>query len=136
MFASGEAIYARLSRTMQAFLDPLIAVHSWGSQDPDALPVEHPVVHMNPRTGRKSIYVNRMYTRSISGLTKEESDLVLAYLNQQASGPEVQARVSWKPGTVAIWDNESTLHYLVRDYEYERIMHRVMVFASPEPRSI
>lgn len=47
---------------------------------------------------------------------------------------EVQLRVTWEPGTVVIWDNESTVHYLVRDFAFERIMHRVMV--SPTQRSV
>jgi len=36
----------------------------------------------------------------------------------------VSSRVS---GTLVMWNNENTQHYLVQDLEYYRLMHRVMV---------
>ncbi len=95
--------------------------------NPDAAPVEHPVIMTDPETGRKSVYVNRLYTSRIVGLRDEESDALLELLFKQTSVPELQLRVSWEPGTLTIWDNEKTQHYLVRDKQADRVMHRVMV---------
>jgi taurine dioxygenase len=126
LFADGEAIYDSLSDPMKAFLDDKKAVQAWGKYKPDAPGIEHPVVTANPRTGRKRLYVNRMYTQAIVGLHPDESAHLLEFLFGLARVPEVQFRVNWGPATIVLWDNESTSHYGVRDYAYRRVQHRVM----------
>ena len=42
--------------------------------------------------------------------------VLLRYLISQAYIPEHQVRWSWKPNSIAIWDNRSTQHYAVMDY--------------------
>lgn len=126
IFADMEAAFADLSRPMQQFLEGLTALHSWGVQKPDAAPVEHPVVMVDPVNGRKALYVNQLYTRSIVGLRKDESAHLLRLLYNQTHFGEHQLRVSWEPKAVVIWDNMKTQHYLVRDREYKRIMYRVL----------
>ncbi len=116
-----------LSAPLQNFLDGMTALHSWGTQKPDAPPVEHPVILTDPETGRKTLYVSRIYTRQIVGLRKEESDALLELLFRQALVPELQLRVSWKPGTLTVWDNKRVQHYAVRDRVSDRILHRVMI---------
>ncbi len=130
LFADMEAAYDRQSDKMKQFLNSLDAVNSW---DKNALkywkaePVVHPVIMTDPDNGRKSIYVSPNYTKYIRGLRKEESQLVLNYLYSQSKIPELQLRVSWKKGSLVIFDTEKTQHYIVRDYNYDRILHRVMV---------
>ncbi|MCB2062134.1 MAG: TauD/TfdA family dioxygenase, partial [Novosphingobium sp.] len=46
---------------------------------------------------------------------------------RQTAIPEVQVRLRWQPGTVAFWDNRSTQHYAVADYDDDRLMERVTV---------
>ena len=57
-----EAAYDHLSAPMRQFLDGLVGVNSWGDRLPDVPPVEHPLVAVNPRTGRKALYANYSYT--------------------------------------------------------------------------
>lgn len=128
MFADMEAAYDSLSPPLKALLDGLVAVHSWGKARPHEPPVEHAVVHTDLRTGRNSIFVNKVYTRSIKGLRQDESDAILSFLFEQAHVPEHQLRATWKPGTIVAWDNQRTQHYIVQDMPYRRIMHRVMVY--------
>jgi taurine dioxygenase len=128
LFADMEAAYDELSEAMKAFLAPLTAEHSWEEYNPGVAPVHHPIVRAHPRTGRKSVYVNRHFTRRILGLTDRESTAILAYLFSLAHIPEFQLRVSWQPGSIVLWDNERTQHYIVRDQAYARVMHRCMVF--------
>ena len=127
LFADMEAAYRRLSPAMREFLETLTALNSWGSANPDAEPVVHPVVMKDPATGAKSLYVNQLYTTRIRELSPEESDVLLGFLFRQTAIPELQLRVSWEPGTLTIWDNEKTQHYVVRDKPHARVMHRVMV---------
>jgi taurine dioxygenase len=130
MYADMEAAFERLSPPMQRFVEGLTGIHSWGSLKADAIPSEHPMVKQDAKTGRKALYANTYYTKAIKGLNAQESATLLGLLAQLPHAPEIQARVSWKPGTMVIWDNEKTQHYLVHDYPYRRVMHRVM--ASPD----
>lgn len=131
MFADMEIAFDHLSREMREFLEGLTAIHSWGKADPTAPPVEHPLIYVDPRTGRKSIYANKVYTRAIKGFRDDESAAILEFLFRQALIPEHQVRVCWQPGTIVAWDNQRTQHYIVQDKPYRRVMHRVMVLRSP-----
>lgn len=127
MFADMVTAYNCLSAPMQKFLEGLTCSHSWGPQKPDAAPVVHPMIVKHPRTGDKALYVNKLYTRKINELRYDESKALLDFLLEQAKIPQWQLRLRWEPGTVAMWDNEFTQHYLVFDRGYRRLMHRIMV---------
>jgi len=127
LFADMEAAFEGLSTMTQRYLEPLRALNDWGKIDPTFEPVTRPVVVTNPHTGRKALYVNRSHTRSIVGMGFDESQAILELLFARARFPEYQIRVHWEPGTMVMWDNQNTQHYLVQDLEYPRTMHRVYV---------
>lgn len=86
----------------------------------------HPVVIRHPRTGQKLLYVNPGFTINFVGMTRQESLPLLQDLFAHAMKPEHQCRVEWEPGTVAIWDNRTTWHYAMNDYQgHAREMHRI-----------
>ena len=86
----------------------------------------HPVVIRHPHTGRKLLYVNTAFTIHFVGQTREESLPLLQQLCDAALTPTNQCRLQWKPGTVAIWDNRTTWHNAINDYQgYAREMHRI-----------
>lgn len=138
------AAYDGLPAETRERLDTLDAVHdftrTFGSRLPaDELArqqckypaVTHPVVRTHPETGRKLLYVNRIFTSHIVGLPEAESTELLAYLYDQARHPEYQVRLHWRPGTVAFWDNRATQHYAVNDYHPQvRIMDRVAILGD------
>jgi taurine dioxygenase len=83
---------------------------------------------VHPETGRRTIYVNEIFTSRILGLEPEESDTLLRLLCAQARVPEYQCRFRWEPDSVAFWDNRSTQHYAISDYwPQERVMERVTI---------
>jgi taurine dioxygenase len=127
LFADMEAAFDGLSEATQTFLGGLTAMHSWGADDPTKPSVEHPVIYTDPRTNRKCIYVNQQYTRKIVGMSTAESEAILKFAYSLAYKPEYHVRVSWQPGTIVIWDNQRTQHYLVQDRVHDRVMHRSMV---------
>jgi len=94
------------------------------AQFPDA---EHPVVRTHPETGEKVLFVNAFTTHFTNYHTAANvrfgqdanpgaSDL-LRYLVSQAYIPEYQVRWRWRRNSMAIWDNRSTQHYAVMDYQ-------------------
>lgn len=86
----------------------------------------HPVVIRHPRTGRRLLYVNPAFTINIVGQSREESLPLLQKLYAAAMREELQGRVVWQPGTVAIWDNRTTWHCALNDYPgHAREMHRI-----------
>ena len=86
----------------------------------------HPLVVRHPRTGRRLLYVNPPFTLNIVGMTRAESLPLLQRLWAAAMREELQGRVEWRDGTVAIWDNRTTWHYAMNDYHgHAREMHRI-----------
>jgi len=151
LYASMERAYAALSEPMKRFLEPMVAVHSAArAYDPKVTgehkyrgeapisyryneqaieaEVQHPVIRTHPESGRKSLYVNHMFTQRIIGLSASESRAVLAFLYDHCVRPEFTCRLRWQTGTLAIWDNRSVQHYAIDDYQpFERLMYRVTI---------
>ena len=150
LFASMELAYQALSDTMRHMLEDLLAVHSAARaydpattgeakyrgeaaityHDSDVLheEVEHPVIRTHPESGRKSIYVNQMFTQRICGLRHAESEALLRFLYQHCARPDFTCRFRWEAGSLALWDNRSVQHYALDDYlEFERLLYRVTI---------
>ncbi|MEC9374981.1 MAG: TauD/TfdA family dioxygenase [Pseudomonadota bacterium] len=101
----------------------------------DVPPVSQPVVRVHPESGEKSIFVNPLNTSSIEGLSKVESETVLNFLFRHCQRAEFQVRLSWLKGTVAFWDNRSTIHMGIADYgDSHRLMHRVAIADTQAPQ--
>jgi taurine dioxygenase len=152
MFTSMVSAYEELSDVMKQFLGGLSAVHDYTNAydtyfskvaDRPPLsdevkakvpPVEHPVVRTHPETGCKALFVNPGFTRQIVGMTEEESRVLLDFLFKHAQQPNFIYRHMWAPGDLVIWDNRSTWHLAISDYDMneQRHLHRVTV-AGDEP---
>ena len=90
--------------------------------------VSHPVVCTHERTGRRYLYVNRIFVDRIAGRTRAESLDILDRLARQADYPEYQCRFRWEPGSVAFWDNRAVQHYANSDYWPDvRVMERASI---------
>ncbi len=145
MWASTTAAYQGLSSQMQDFLEGLIAVHDFAHGFRESLaepggaerlagalkenpPVRHPVIRTHPETGKKVIFVNSLFTTHIEGLQPAESQAILEFLYQHISTAEYTCRFSWRPHSIAIWDNRSTQHKPINDYfPAHRRMERITI---------
>jgi taurine dioxygenase len=138
LFASMYAAYDALSDPVKRLLEPLTAVHDGahyyvgryeGPGRDEVYPrAEHPVVCSHPVTGRRLLFVNRMFTTHIPTLKPAESDVVLEMLYRHIETPEFQCRFTWRAGSVAFWDNRCVQHHAIWDYyPHRRHGHRVTI---------
>jgi taurine dioxygenase len=128
LFASMYAAYEALSEPMKRFLSPLTATHDGAPNYTDRLRRDgqdadrahpravHPVIATHPFTGRRTLYVNSIFTTRINELTESESKDVLAFLFDHVTRPDFQCRFRWRRNSIAFWDNRATQHYAVWDY--------------------
>jgi alpha-ketoglutarate-dependent taurine dioxygenase len=150
LWASAYEAYSRLSPEFARFLEGLEAYHEAGFFNEAAkaygidlrtgqrgsplnkgehLSAVHPVIRVNPVSGWKGLFVNKEFTRRILGVSRDESDFILDYLNVSwpepptadpltstmqriiANNHDLQVRFKWSVnntpgvGDVAIWDN-------------------------------
>jgi len=151
LWANMYQIYESLSAGLKRTLDGMLAVHTAGRAysvgdgreakysgnasikyarnkilDEE---VEHPVVRTHPRTKRKSLYVNSMFTVRFKDWTEAESRPLLLYLYEYiASHPEYQCRFRWRNDSIAIWDNRCMQHMAINDnFSHRRVMNRITV---------
>ncbi len=146
MWASMTKAYEALSEPMKAFLDGKEAVHDYlvsygGAATPletqikirdSRPPVRHPIIRTHPETGKKSLFVNRGFTRrEIVGLKRRESEAIMDFLFEHAARYEFTCRWHWTSGDVAIWDNRSTQHSVIGDnLTAPRHMERVTIMGD------
>ena len=123
-------VYEALSAPIRDLLDGLTAVHTAATFGHPEQQAEHPAVRVHPETGRRSLYVNRQFTSHFPQLRRSESDTLLQMLCSFSEQPYFQCRYRWTPGTVAVWDNRVTQHYVVNDFDEARRIERVTVIGD------
>lgn len=151
LYANQYAAYEALSEGMKSSLNDLMAVHSAvRSYGPTATLRDHmehmtitndtrepetqlhPVIRKHPVTGRPALWVNPTYTICFEGMTEEESNTLLDYLNGLIVSPGFCCRVKWQPGTLTMWDNRCTQHCATSDYRgHRREMWRTTTAGEP-----
>ena len=93
----------------------------------------HPAVRTHPATGRKALYVNRLMTREIEGLPREESDAILQTLFDHQEQPHFVYEHVWRPGDILMWDNRCTLHARTDFSAGERRLLRRVTILGEKP---
>ncbi|MDG1124871.1 MAG: TauD/TfdA family dioxygenase [Pseudomonadales bacterium] len=145
LFANMESAYAGLDDATLELIEGRNAIHAFeplrqalikrsasaeelAQYEKDYPSVTHPIVRTHPVSGRKSIYVNGLFTLGIEGMADGEAKPLLKRLFDTAAKPENQCRFRWRQHSIAFWDNRSAQHYANADYfPNERIMERVTI---------
>ncbi|MFF7649084.1 TauD/TfdA dioxygenase family protein [Streptomyces sp. NPDC007983] len=130
MWSNQYLAYETLSEPYREMLDGLTAVHVLKAPEVGEMKAEHPVVRIHPETGRRSLYVTRMWTSHIPQLSRHESDTVLQFLFEHSEQPIFNCRYRWQPGAVAMWDNRATQHLAINDYSAYRKGQRVTILGD------
>lgn len=92
----------------------------------------HPIFITHPETGRKSLFVDRLMTTAIEGMSQFESAGVLEQLYAAGEQREFIYEHIWRPGDFVMWDNYSTIHARADFPKHERrLLRRCTVEGQP-----
>ncbi len=131
-FADLRAAYDALDGAMKERIAGLRAHHSiaysrmvlgfdFSREEHEKLPgAVHPLVRVNPRTGRRSLYLASHASR-ILDWPVPEGRLLLIELTEHATRRDFVYRHSWRVGDLVIWDNLATMH---RGVAFDDTLHR------------
>ena len=88
--------------------------------------IVHPLVRTHGETGRKALYLGGTIEGAwIVGMTRDESDALLAELWEHTTGTKHVFVQQWDEGDIMMWDNRCTMHRRDSfDPAFVRIMHR------------
>jgi taurine dioxygenase len=90
-------------------------------------------VRTHPATGRKALFVNRLMTVAIEGLSDDEGGEILNTLfDHQEQRTFVYEHV-WRPNDVLLWDNRCTLHARTDFSDQERRLMRRVAIKGEKP---
>jgi alpha-ketoglutarate-dependent 2,4-dichlorophenoxyacetate dioxygenase len=92
----------------------------------------HPMIRVNPRTKRRSVYV-ASHANRVVGWPVAEGRLLIWELTHQATQPHLVYSHEWRPGDLVIWDNLATMHRATPfdDGRYQRELRRVTTLDVP-----
>lgn len=132
VWVDANLAYEGLSEELKAKLETLHVVHDFqisinelGHEYPI---VAHPAVRTHRETGKKILWVNFSQRPQFLGIELEESRALALEVLRQYKRLEFQVRFSWRPGSVAFWDNRAAVHYAVRNYgDYPRLLERILI---------
>jgi taurine dioxygenase len=84
-----------------------------------------PIFITHPATGRKSLYISRLMSAKIEGLSHEESEDALNQLFDISEDPAIVYEHEWGLGDLVVWDNWCSIHAR-KDFprDQERLMRR------------
>ena len=155
LFANTAAAYDALSDGMKRIVNGLVGVNSSENgyaggraramanlngmsgafnKAAEVFESEHPVARTHPDTGRISLYLNKSHTVRFKDMTAAESRPLIDYLTDHIIRPEFTCRFRWRPGSIAVWDNRTTLHFAVNDYPGKRRRMNRVVLKGDRPR--
>jgi len=144
LFADMCKAYETLPADMRQRLDGLTALNTYEYGQThaenkklaqDAPTAVHPVVRTVPETGRKALFVCRLMTDRILGLSETESRELLDGLCDHAEDERFVYAHRWQAGDILVWDNRCAMHAR-RDFDgsQRRLMKRVTVGESRAPQ--
>ena len=81
-----------------------------GIERPDYPEAVHPVIFSHPESGRESLYVSPGITRHIVGMPRNESDALLAELNEHSTCSDNVYAHEWQVGDLVVFDTVGAMH--------------------------
>jgi taurine dioxygenase len=85
-------------------------------------PIAHPTIRVHPQSGAKALYVSER-TSHFDGMTKAESAPLIEFLCAHATQAENIYRHRWQAGDLLCWDNRTTMHKALGDFDQAQPRH-------------
>jgi taurine dioxygenase len=139
-FTSAERAYESLPRSLrdaiagveQEMIAPhyaMLAERTCDRRDPEAQKRGvMPAVYVNPRNGRRCIWVNEMQTARLLGMEWEESRDLLHAIYAHLYAPANVLDHRWRNGDLVVWDNIALQHARANvEGVGKRLLQRVIV---------
>ena len=141
-FADMYAAYETLPDALKARIEGRRAIHDAAhnsagmlrkgyeevSDVRDTPGARHPLVRLDPNTGRRALFLGRRPHSYVCGLPVAESEALLDRLWAHAARPEFAIAHRWRAGDVLIWSNLEVLHRRdAFDAGARRRMHRTQI---------
>ena len=143
LFANAYLAYEALPEAMKRKVEGRRALNAYdydnastirGTKLRDGIPSYwHPIVRTHPATGRKALYVNRLMTVAIEGMTDNEGNELLSALFDHQEKREFVYEHVWRPHDVLLWDNRCTLHARTDFSAAERRLMRRLTILGDKP---
>ena len=90
--------------------------------------VDHPLVRRNADSDRLALFMAGYWMDHIVGMNRDESDVLLRFLNDHATQPRFQCRWRWAVDDLVVWDERRTMHLALPDhYPRHRKLRRCTV---------
>ena len=143
-WASLYRAYSTLSNNMKNTIDSLVGTFSYQARAGEVVKtddnhdrarrvretpdVKHPLVNVNPATGRKALYIDPGTLIGIDGMPQDEADSLLDELLVHTVQPDNVYEHDWQVGDLVLWDNAVVLH--ARDAfpnEENRLVKRMII---------
>ena len=138
MYKAYEAVPAELKKKLKG--KKALHIHEYNrakqaghSGDISGIPhCYHPVFLTHPDTRRKTLFVDRLMTTCIEGMSEEESDAILRQFYDIGERREFIFEHVWRLGDFLMWDNRCTIHART-DFpkEERRLLRRCTVEGEP-----
>lgn len=95
-------------------------------------PIAHAAVRTHPRSAKQALYVSQRVSH-FNGLTRAESQPLIDYLCAFATRPENVYRHQWQVGDLVMWDNRTSMHMALADFDQSepRYMLRATLLGEP-----
>ncbi len=92
--------------------------------------VDHPMVLEHPVNKRQAIYAGGNVPWEIPGLSKDESDPIMTFVQECSILQQFVYRHKWAPGDIIVWENRSAMHCATTydEEKYSRLMNRTTFY--------
>ena len=143
MFASMYAAYDNLPRRLKDRIEGRRVLQAFDEVQDSRLDltkiplqdVKHqwqPMVIAHPETGRRALYVSRLMSHEVEGLSQPESDALLEELYGYSEDVGIRYTHKWRVGDLLMWDNLNSIHART-DFprEERRLMRRFSIAGDP-----
>jgi taurine dioxygenase len=121
-FVDTEATYRKMPDSLKSRINGLHCRHArdydaqttkdWNvvESSEDSPSWSHPLTRVDPDTGQRAIWVNRITTLGIEGLPDKESQALIDEIRGYLYDDALTYHHRWNPGDLILWDNQVLQH--------------------------